>query len=514
MLNLQPAQVGYYSVAITNRFGRGLQSLPAVIEIGAVPGVQSQEKLEDWLALTNSGGTFRKGMQAAASGTAGPLLVYAGTVDQQIVNNNISTDSQVYCGVLGRGTLWIVLKPMDNGTMVINTAGSSVNTMLLVKRPIDVNNNMTVVACAVTAPGQQYARVEFPAIAGTYYYVCVDGLNNARGVLNINYALGQPPRIATPYSEILATNGQNLSVQVKVSNAIPAASIQWLLNEAPVESGTNATLTLTDFQPFACGVYAVQVTNAIGQAKSPIARVNSVTSISRNGFDAGPEQWGWGTSLQGSNYTSVAIWQTGGWLVASGQQKDQRWWWRAPQGFLGRPASSYAGWLEFSLKAGVKGTNRVVVRLRSAALSLQYLCAASVETNWTTFRVPLQEGVGWQTEQGATASALEFEQVFTSGAELQLEGVFQAGSDQMKLDDVRFWRFVGPQMQIAASSNGMMRIAWPDTGRKYVLSMSTLLTPNSWTTSFPVISRVVSNGWNQVILPSQPGGNFFRLSAE
>jgi hypothetical protein len=126
-----------------------------------------------------------------------------------------------HCGVAGGASEWFAVQADTNGTMYIDTDGSSFDTVLAVyKGPGDDFSTLVSVACDNNSglDGKD-SRVAFPATQGTIYWIAVDGVNNpstgvpAKGSVSLHFRLVLPLRL----SSMAYTNGSGGRMTFKVS---------------------------------------------------------------------------------------------------------------------------------------------------------------------------------------------------------------------------------------------------------------------------------------------------------
>ncbi len=105
-----------------------------------------------------------------------------------------------HCGVIGGASYWFSYMPPDSGQLFLNTHGSSYDTVLAVYTATGPTySNLVSVACDNNSGTNGFtSRVDFPATAGTPYYVVVDGVNAASGNVQLNYALLLPVTLENP----------------------------------------------------------------------------------------------------------------------------------------------------------------------------------------------------------------------------------------------------------------------------------------------------------------------------
>ena len=189
---VQPGDVGTYTVKVTNGKLRAIESQPAVLEVGVV-NVQSQDKLEDLFLVPTPN---RLAVQKAAASAAGLVSVRAGTIGSHTLNNSSSTNSgraeaNALCGLIGGERRWFNLRAEDGGILSIDTQGSSIDTLLGVFT-LDFDGLLPVRCDDNGAPDGKSSLVRFAAVPGTDYLIGVDGVGGATGVVNLNWSLGVP----------------------------------------------------------------------------------------------------------------------------------------------------------------------------------------------------------------------------------------------------------------------------------------------------------------------------------
>lgn len=272
--NVQSAQVGSYSVKVSN-FGLGsVVSAPAVLEIGPIATLYSVDRVEEILNPFGGLGAFHP-----ASGSSS---VSIGSLGRQILSTTNSTTSfreTNHCGVIGGASRWFKLTAATNATFVMDTEGSAFNTVLAVY----VGNSQlsgypsVLIGCNDDAgQGATWSRVVFNATAGLDYLIAVDGVGGASGTVVLNWWLGNPPvQGATPPQVLnpIARIGTNLTLVAALTNGIPSPHFQWYRNQTLLGNATNVTLELNNVQLINAGTYRVVVSNAIGSITNIVARL-------------------------------------------------------------------------------------------------------------------------------------------------------------------------------------------------------------------------------------------------
>ena len=183
-----------------------------------------------------------------------------------------------HAGNSGGKSLWWTWTPATNGTITMDTIGSSFDTLLAVYTG-SVLTNLTQVAANddISTDSRNpvlASRVKFTAVAGTPYQIAVDGKNGASGAIDINLSFQpdvKPPTvsISSPASGAKVTNS-TVIVQGKATDNISVASVQFRLENA---AGTNAYRTATG-----TNTWSATVTNLISGLNTVRVRAYDTSS--------------------------------------------------------------------------------------------------------------------------------------------------------------------------------------------------------------------------------------------
>jgi len=134
------------------------------------------------------------------------------------------------CGLKGGASAWYAFTVPTNGTLYINTDGSSFDTTLGVytmpPNGTDYSNLVAVACDNNSGTNGRTSAVRFQATAGTTYYVSVDGINGATGHVVLSYNLGDPLVIVANPQPKLANSGENASLSLGVWGTVPVG-YQW-----------------------------------------------------------------------------------------------------------------------------------------------------------------------------------------------------------------------------------------------------------------------------------------------
>lgn len=268
--NVQAEHVGTYAVRVSNSFGRFILSQPVVLEIGPFPSRRSEDKLEDLFAEPPPG--FAPAVDATS--------VSIGTIGAQILNNTGATkglSETNHCAIIGGASRWYALKAGADATFVVDTQGTTVDTVLAAyvgSDPLTVR----VVACNDNAySGVKWSRLIFPATNGVEYSIAMDGVMASAGTLPLNWVLGHPPdhgvTSAGPAQSFLPA-GQSLTLSTRLINGVPAARWQWYCDGSLIRDATNETIRVSAGGRGTAGTYSVVASNAIAVVTEVVAVVN------------------------------------------------------------------------------------------------------------------------------------------------------------------------------------------------------------------------------------------------
>jgi len=180
-----------------------------------------------------------------------------------------------HAGRKGAHSAWLTWTAPDNGSCVMDTLGSSFDTVLAVYTGSIVSNLMLVTANDDSDSGGLQSRVVFNAVAGVTYQIVVDGYAaNESGNISfrMSYSNSAPSIEIQPVNQG-AFEGSNISFTVSALGVAPL-SYQWRFNGTDIPGSTNATHTITSSQLLNEGGYSVVVANSFGSVTSVVATLS------------------------------------------------------------------------------------------------------------------------------------------------------------------------------------------------------------------------------------------------
>jgi len=281
--NVAPANVGTYRARVTGGNGQFALSENAILEIGPFGAVQSRDKFQDLLeGPTGGGGGFLPAashkLQAAGVGF---ISVSAGAVGSQIFNLALSATQdgeQTPCGVIGGSSRWLKFVPATNGVLVIDTIGSSGETVVAVYRGTNLLYLTPVTCDRNSAPdGRSLAR--FSANADVNYFVAIDQKEQTNAIVQLNWKLGLPPAVISSLTNASILPGGSAVFTVTLQDPSVPTTFQWWHDDLEIPGATGATLTLTNMQFADAGNYSVVISNFAGVITNTAAIVQVVTPV-------------------------------------------------------------------------------------------------------------------------------------------------------------------------------------------------------------------------------------------
>jgi len=335
--NLGQDTVGSYVGRFTTKDGIAISAEPTEVQINTTQDGGASTNSIAWAKfLTSANSPFiqstgpgqNRVMKLSGGGDSG------GFSSAQTFNTTGNPDQPgepTVCGQNGGHPGWYSYVTPASGSLVINTAGSTFNTVLGVfTGPGDSFTTLTNIGCGYTTNYHVNGQpsVYLPTVpAGQTNYIVVQGQNGASGVVRLNINLGVPISILSAPQDQSAGPGTNVNLAVSTSGSGPM-SYAWLFNGNYLPGATDRTLTINNMQPFNAGTYSVTVSNAVSvvttqavvsyglpitisappQSQSAGQGTNVSLGVSLNG--SGPISYTWqfdGTNLDDETNATLTI---------------------------------------------------------------------------------------------------------------------------------------------------------------------------------------------------------------
>jgi hypothetical protein len=284
--SLQDTNVGRYQLRITIGNGNNrvrFFTTPVEIQINSDGSTNTlaEDKLLDspTTPLIGDDGGGRNPHLVEAFGIVrplgGPIGVVLGYNGSQVFNTTFATTDPAeppHCGVTGGASYWLMYQPPTNGTMTLDTIGSSYDTVMEVytyNGALTGYGDLISVACdndSVSLHGP--SRVVFQAVKARRYVVVVDGVNGVRGTAWLNYALNTnlpalPPALQGLVPTQTVTVGSTITLTPSISGAMPMKFV-WRKDNLLITNLTIPFLQMTNVTTAQTGNYSLTVSNDLG----------------------------------------------------------------------------------------------------------------------------------------------------------------------------------------------------------------------------------------------------------
>ncbi len=235
--NVQPYNSGDYSVVVANAGG----------------AVES--KIAKLIVITVDGGFADDFTNSLTTNSI------AGSVSGNNTNATRETGEPNHAGNTGGKSVWYAWQAPATGIATFSTLGSSFDTLLAVYTGTNVSS-LKRVASDNDSGGYFASRVMFNAVAGTVYYIAMDGSFGASGDIVLTWSLeitaDAVPEITVQPQNQAAGPGENVTLSV-VARPSPLL-YQWFQNGNSISGATNASYTITGLNVSKIGIYTVRVT--------------------------------------------------------------------------------------------------------------------------------------------------------------------------------------------------------------------------------------------------------------
>jgi len=111
-----------------------------------------------------------------------------------------------------RASVWWVYNATGNGTLVVDTSGSRIDTVMAVYTGSSVDSLAEIVSNNNALEGKTYSRVTIPVDPGVTYYIAIDGLNEAdTGTIRLNWRFFSAP-VNDDFVDAITLTGENDSI--------------------------------------------------------------------------------------------------------------------------------------------------------------------------------------------------------------------------------------------------------------------------------------------------------------
>ncbi|MEO6036294.1 MAG: immunoglobulin domain-containing protein [Verrucomicrobiota bacterium] len=237
------------------------------------PNSFTYEKFLDAADAAKRGAGLARPTKSQVSASGGLASGYTSSQIFSTLYSSKDPGEPNHCSELGGASEWYTYQPTNDGTLQINTDGSSYNTILAVYTGPGTDYASLVNTACNNASGNGHDRVIFTGKSGQIYFIAVDGVGGARGTAYLNINFGDPPLIVTPPTNQTVSAGANATFTVFASGSGPLL-YRWQFNGVNILNATNPTYTVTNVQAPQTGNYTVIVSNVVQAVTSSPASLS------------------------------------------------------------------------------------------------------------------------------------------------------------------------------------------------------------------------------------------------
>lgn len=286
--SFQTTNVGRYQLRVRVD-GQQFYTPPTEVQINTdgATNALARDKTFDALVdgLLLGGGEFR-----AASGpvfSAAAAGVSRGYNGSQVFNTAYATPDPSepnHCSLNGGASYWYAYQPPADGTLVLDTIGSSFDTFIAAytfNPPLTSYADLIPLTCDNDSAGTDgAARLEFAAPRNRQFLLVLDGVNGARGIARLNYMLDTnrlpvvPTLLQSPSPGNMAS-GLSVILQPAVTGSPPLHFV-WHKGTNLLAGETNGFLQFVNITPAHSGEYHATIFSHVGEPLDVLMPLNVV----------------------------------------------------------------------------------------------------------------------------------------------------------------------------------------------------------------------------------------------
>lgn len=283
--SLQATNLGRYSLRVTIGSVRFFTT-PAELQINSDGDTNAlaRDKLLDsedspFIGDDGHGGTQLAAKAIRPMGASGPIGVVRGYNGSQVFDTTYATadpSEPPHCGIPAGSSYWLLYQPPTNGTITLDTIGSTFDTVLEMYTydgALTSYADLISLACDNDTFGTNGpARITVPVVKTRQYVVVVDGVNGAKGTAWLNYRLDTnstptaPVLLSAPTPQVVAT-GSPVTIAPSLRGS-PPLRFFWQKNQVNLPGSNLPALFIAAASNTDSGNYAVTVTNDLGSVSA------------------------------------------------------------------------------------------------------------------------------------------------------------------------------------------------------------------------------------------------------
>jgi hypothetical protein len=237
LTNIERPQVGLYHVEVSNPIGSAVSEnahLQLRLTYESASPIFLEEATDDLDSLSNA----IPSLQATSIFHGAPLLFSTYHATAQYWESN-------HCGVLATHSMWLKYYSPRKDSVKVSTEGSSFDTVVAVYSRNLVTGALTLLECDDNGGRYATSLLNFNAEAERNYYIAVDGVNGAEGIVRLQvgeiirnafydrakgiYRFEVPGHLWF-YNHLLSTTTLTNSLpNWQVVTTVPPAAVDWVL---------------------------------------------------------------------------------------------------------------------------------------------------------------------------------------------------------------------------------------------------------------------------------------------
>ena len=291
--NVQDADAMSYAVRVTSLAGAAnpvsVESLPALLHVGTVNSL-SADKFLNAPRLTGGAAVQsvneRTPIQSRSLRAAGAVAEgFSGTLAFSTFASAKEQGEPNHCAVVGGASRWITYVAPEDGVVRFATEGSDFDTVLSVYSGTSLSG-LVVEGCDNNSGTDGTASaVNVQVTAGNQYFIAIDGVGSATGLVRLNYEFAKGPEIAAQPQGVSVSVGEQVVFFVQTAAPVAGATVieptyQWTKDGFPLPGETANNLTRASVILADAGEYAVVVSNFAGSTTSDAVRLDVSVPLS------------------------------------------------------------------------------------------------------------------------------------------------------------------------------------------------------------------------------------------
>lgn len=281
--SMQPTNVGRYKLRVSVD-GESFFAPPIELQINTdgSSNTLAQPKFQDSpttpLIGADGGGSSLRILNLVSGGggiTPMNLGVVRGYNGSQIFNTTYAVTDPLepaHCNVPGGASYWLLYQPPTNGTVTLDTLGSTYDTVMEVytynSTPTNYSDLIKIDCSDNAFSSNNASRVAFSVVKSRQYLVAVDGVGGARGTAWLNYSLNtnqpaQAPSLTGTAAPIVAPVGATVVMSAPVTGT-PPLMFTWRKNGVLLPDVNSSPLVIANVTTNSTASYSFSVTNDLG----------------------------------------------------------------------------------------------------------------------------------------------------------------------------------------------------------------------------------------------------------